>query len=193
MNPVAAPPATRPRDSVRTRDAILQAAQRLFADQGYTTTGVREIAAKAGFNSALVRRYFGSKEGLLRAALQGLLRVDDMIGGERADFGRRAAATLLTQHSIANPVAIMMLAMADRDARALCCELVDENVILPLARWLGGPDAMDRAAQLNILWTGVIVQHHLMPLHHLRDHVGPAQQWVAATTQAIADGTGPVS
>lgn len=188
MEPIDIPVAARTRDATRTREAILRAAQQLFAEQGYTTTGVREIAAKAGVNSTLVRRYYGSKEGLLRAALQGLLRVDDIVQGDRAQCGKRAAALLLMPHSIANPVAIMMLAMADRDARKLCCDLVDENVILPLARWLGGNDAMDRAAQLNVLWTGVIVQNHLMPLRHLTDHGEPAQDWIARTTQAIVDG-----
>jgi AcrR family transcriptional regulator len=178
----------RRRDAMRTREAILRAAQKLFAEKGYTTTGVREIAAEARVNSALVRRYFGSKEGLLRAALEDLLRVDPIVEGDRAAFGARAADVLLFADLLANPVAIMMLALADLDARKLCGELVQEKVILPLAEWLGGENALDRAAQLNILWTGFIAQRRLTPLRQLDDeHVGPTQRWLARVSQAIAD------
>ena len=45
-----------PRDAVRTRENILGAAQQLFARKGYTTVGVREVAAEAGVNSTLIPR-----------------------------------------------------------------------------------------------------------------------------------------
>jgi AcrR family transcriptional regulator len=48
-----------------TNDRILFTAERLFADRGYNNVSVRDIAAKANVNSALIRYYFGSKEGLL--------------------------------------------------------------------------------------------------------------------------------
>jgi AcrR family transcriptional regulator len=189
MDKTTPAPTDRLRDATRTREAILRAAQNLFATKGYTTTGVRQIAADAGVNSALVRRYFGSKQGLLRAALEDVFRLDAMLTGERSTFGERAAAILLTAESIANPVAVMMLAMADREARDLCCLLVQEKVIIPLSQWLGGEDALDRAAQLNALWTGFITARQLIPLRQLAgDGVRPTQDWVARTTQALADG-----
>ena len=52
------------RKSDRTRAAILDAAQKLFAEHGHERTTVREIAAKASVDPALVIRYFGSKDGL---------------------------------------------------------------------------------------------------------------------------------
>ncbi len=178
----------RPRDAIRTRDAILRAAQTLFAEKGYATTGVRMIATQAGVNSALVRRYFGSKQGLLRAALEPLLNIEALIAGDRAGFGERVATGLLKAGDITNPVAITMLALADLDARELCGDLVQQNVIVPLAAWLGGANALDRAAQLNILWTGFIAQRQLGPLRQLADdHVGPTQHWIAQITQAIVD------
>src|SRR5262249_43712964 len=57
------------RKSDRTRAAILDAAQKLFAEHGHERTTVREIAAKASVDPALVIRYFGSKDELfVRAA-----------------------------------------------------------------------------------------------------------------------------
>lgn len=69
--PAASParPTRRRRDGVRTREALLQAARSRFARDGYERTTVRQIAADAGANVALINRYFGSKEGLFQACL----------------------------------------------------------------------------------------------------------------------------
>lgn len=55
---------TRRRDSAATRQALFDAAAELFAERGYRRTTVRDIAARAGANQALLFRYFGSKEDL---------------------------------------------------------------------------------------------------------------------------------
>ncbi|WP_225727903.1 MULTISPECIES: TetR/AcrR family transcriptional regulator [unclassified Nocardia] len=59
----------RVRDSAATRAALLTAAQGLFAERGFERATVRDIAARAGVNQALLFRYFGSKEELFRAAI----------------------------------------------------------------------------------------------------------------------------
>jgi hypothetical protein len=41
-----------------------EAAQELFGGQGYERTTVRDVAARASIDPAMVMRYFGSKEGL---------------------------------------------------------------------------------------------------------------------------------
>ena len=53
----------------RTTAAILDAAEKLFAERGFTAVTVRDIAAEAGVSHALVHRYLGSKEQVYRAAL----------------------------------------------------------------------------------------------------------------------------
>ena len=53
-----------------TRAAILDAAQELFAAQGYAGTSVRSVAAAAGVDASLVHHYFGTKDDLFVAALQ---------------------------------------------------------------------------------------------------------------------------
>lgn len=50
-------------------EAILDAAEELFAERGYTAVTVREIAAAAGVSHALVHRYLGSKEQVYRETL----------------------------------------------------------------------------------------------------------------------------
>jgi len=65
------------RDADHTRQLLLSAARRRFAKDGYAATKVRDIAADAGVNMALINRYFTSKEGLFEACLQ---RVDKELG-----------------------------------------------------------------------------------------------------------------
>jgi AcrR family transcriptional regulator len=52
-----------------TRDKILAAARTHFGKVGYEGGTVRGIAAAAGVDPALVMHYFGSKEGVFRAAM----------------------------------------------------------------------------------------------------------------------------
>jgi AcrR family transcriptional regulator len=59
----------RARDADATRRSLLTAGRRRFARDGYSSTKVRDIAADAGANVALINRYFSSKEGLFEACL----------------------------------------------------------------------------------------------------------------------------
>jgi AcrR family transcriptional regulator len=52
-----------------TREKILDAAERLFADQGYAVTSLRQIIAAAKVNIAAVHYHFGAKEDLLDAVI----------------------------------------------------------------------------------------------------------------------------
>ena len=55
---------------------ILRAAERLFAEHGYSGVSLRSIMAEAGVNTAAIHYHFGSKEGLLRAIFE--MRVTPM-------------------------------------------------------------------------------------------------------------------
>ena len=57
------------RDAALTQRALVRAARRRFATEGYRATTVRQIAADAGVNVALINRYFVSKEGLFEACM----------------------------------------------------------------------------------------------------------------------------
>ncbi len=55
------------------RDEIVQTASRLFAERGYKSTTLAQIAEVAGVDRATVYYYVGSKEELFREAVQGLV------------------------------------------------------------------------------------------------------------------------
>ena len=63
---------TRPSDI--TRERILKAAERLFADRGYEETSIRAIVAKARVNQAAINYHFGGKDGLYREVLRTAFR-----------------------------------------------------------------------------------------------------------------------
>ncbi len=52
-----------------TRDLILDAAERLFAEQGFARTTIKQIGRQAGVNSALLYYYFADKDRLYREVL----------------------------------------------------------------------------------------------------------------------------
>jgi len=52
-----------------TKDKILDTAERLFAEQGYAATSLRQVIAAAKVNLAAVHYHFGTKEDLLDAVV----------------------------------------------------------------------------------------------------------------------------
>jgi len=59
-----------PESGARTRQTILKAAERLFAQSGFHGVSMRQIGAEAGVPTALVSYHFSSKLGLYRAVFQ---------------------------------------------------------------------------------------------------------------------------
>ena len=73
------------RPSEVTRDRILKAAERLFADRGYDGTSIRAIVAKARVNQAAINYHFDGKDGLYREVLRTAFRAmteDQLAHGE---------------------------------------------------------------------------------------------------------------
>lgn len=62
--------AAKPSKGAKTRERILRAAERLFAEHGYDGVSARRIAAAAHVQLALLSYYFHSKLGLYRAVFQ---------------------------------------------------------------------------------------------------------------------------
>src|SRR5829696_2407454 len=62
----------RTRDADRSRAALLDAAERLFAEHGYEGASMAGIGAAAGLSRGAPGYFFGSKEALYRAVVQRL-------------------------------------------------------------------------------------------------------------------------
>lgn len=66
----AVAPERRTRDAERSRDAILDAAERQFADRGFDAVSLQEIATAAGLSRGAPSYFFGSKDNLYEAVLE---------------------------------------------------------------------------------------------------------------------------
>lgn len=62
-----------------TASRVAEQATALFADKGFASTSIREIAEAAGVTKPTVYYYFGSKEGLIRHILDGAM--GQLLGG----------------------------------------------------------------------------------------------------------------
>lgn len=58
------------RDAARSREALLAAAERLFADQGYDGASLNDIAVAAQLSRGTPNYFFGSKEQLYREVIE---------------------------------------------------------------------------------------------------------------------------
>jgi AcrR family transcriptional regulator len=63
------------KSSSSTRDRLIEAARFLFWERGFAGTSMSELLARADVNSGSFYHFFDSKEGLLRAVLEGYLHL----------------------------------------------------------------------------------------------------------------------
>jgi AcrR family transcriptional regulator len=64
------PAVERERDAVRSREAILDAAEQLFAERGFDATSLSDVGHAAGVSRGTPGYFFGSKADLYRAVLE---------------------------------------------------------------------------------------------------------------------------
>jgi AcrR family transcriptional regulator len=134
-----------------TREAILSAARRHFAQHGYDGTTMRGVAAEAGVDVALGHYYFGSKRELFAAALELPVNPADAVAGLLAegtdDLGERLVRLLLQvrddPHSGAPLQALLRSVDSQQD---LLRGFVEREIVGRLATVIEGPDAPLRAA-----------------------------------------------
>lgn len=114
-------------DSAVTRQVILRAARELFAARGVDGVSVRDIAAAAGVNHALVHRYFGAKNDIVGAIL--------LAEGERMSAMGRPEADVET--SLAAMREVMLHALTDGRTSLLLMLRAELDGLEP-ERMLGG-------------------------------------------------------
>ena len=82
---------TRAAQAERTRQQILETAQRLFTELGYDATSLQMIADEMGLTKAAVYYHFRAKSDILHAAmLPGIQRLEALLDEAAVIRGRRA-------------------------------------------------------------------------------------------------------
>lgn len=170
------------------REAILAAARRLFAQEGYERTTVRAIARAADVDPSMVIRYYGSKAELYELASAVDLQVIDLSGVPRDRIGRRFARHLLGRwESGGNEAEILLLRTAATEplAAARIQEIFAQQVLPALRSALpDDPDIEARAGLVLSQGLGAVLTRHLlrveplasMDFDRLADAVGDAIQ-----------------
>lgn len=174
----------------RTTQAILDAALHVFAEHSYAEAGVRDIAAHAGVNPALIARYYGSKLKLFEAALEAALDVRSFTSVDKGVFGETMAEIFCGPHirEATRPLPMIVFAASDSEARDSALRILREHIMAPLESWFGDADAQDRAAQFLAIATGFLTYRRLLPLEPMTGEVSPAmRRWLARTIQDIID------
>jgi AcrR family transcriptional regulator len=154
--------APRRRGAEATRAAILEAAKTHFARLGYDRALLRDIAAEAGADVALVARYFGGKEGLFTEALKASFRDDFLSGWDRLTFAREFA-TLMADNirrdeDRTHSFQFLLRAATSPTTAPLLSLAVQERFLGPIRDWLGGDDAQARARVLAAVLIGLLVE-----------------------------------
>jgi len=150
----------RSRNAKATRQAILEAAKTCFMHDGYAQVGVRDIAARAGVDPALVNRYFGSKEGLFSEAVASKFDLGHLLDGDRATLGERLARYVLEKKANGadyNPLVALLRSSSSDVCTGMMRSAVLEGFIRPLAARLEGPDAWSRAELVGSTLLGLLV------------------------------------
>jgi AcrR family transcriptional regulator len=104
-----------------TKDTILDAAEELFAENGYAATSLRQLTAAAGVNLAAVNYHFGSKEDLAKAVLERRIAPINAARLRRLDeMGKRRSLEKIVRAFIEPP---LMTSVAGPNGAAPGCNL----------------------------------------------------------------------
>jgi AcrR family transcriptional regulator len=141
-----------------TRAAIGDSATRLFSRLGYTGTSVRAVAADAGTDSALVIRYFGSKESLFLETMPMVGQFEHITAGPLEGLGRRLVESVLGAQQVTQFSAYRALVRAsDSDlVRQRLVQAQQDMFVTPMAPNLCGPHPQLRARLVAAQLSGLL-------------------------------------
>jgi AcrR family transcriptional regulator len=174
--------------SDRTRAAIFEAAQALFAEIGYERTTIRGIAGRASADPALVIRYFGSKDGLFAQATNFNLKLPDLSKTPRGETGHMLIAHFfeLWEGALSNSsLPILLRAAASNEGAAERIRQIFARQVIPaLKQAVSSPDAEKRAGLISSQLLGLALCRYVLKLpfvvsmskEEIIGAVGPALQ-----------------
>jgi AcrR family transcriptional regulator len=154
---------------------VLAAARSRFAEHGYDGTKLRDVAADAGVDVALVSYHFGSKDGLFSAAMALNVNpaqfVEELTRDGVDGLGERLVRRLLgLLDDRGTPfVAMVRSAATNERAAVLLREFVQREVLGRLAAAIDAPEPELRAALTGSQVVGVIMARYIVRVQPLAD------------------------
>ena len=174
-----------------TRDEILAAARDCFGERGYDRATIRDIAARATVDPALVLHYFGSKEHLFAAALEIPLDpsaiITRVMAHDRGEMGTSLVSAFLEawepEETRSPLLAMVRSAMTNETAMTLVREFLWRRMFTPLTAMLGVADADLRATLIGSQLIGLAMVRYIAGIEPLAS--APAERIVAAAAPTI--------
>lgn len=131
MTDVVRSPRPRPQrsDGEQTRERLMHAALRLFAQHGFEKSSTREIAEAAGTNLAAIKYYFGDKAGLYRTVFF------EMQGKPEDEIERYADPSLSLAEALRGFYTGFVEPLREGDVAQQCVKLHAREILEPTGLW----------------------------------------------------------
>jgi AcrR family transcriptional regulator len=184
-----------------TREAILAAAGQAFAERGFDSATVRQIATAAEVDPALVHHYFGTKEQLFLATVQVPINpqefIPSIIAGGKDNLGENLLRTFLRVWD--SPVgtagaALLRSAMSGEWTARLLREFLITQILRRVIRQLDldPAEAPLRTALVASQVAGLAMMRYIIKLEPLAS--APPETIIAAVAPTIQRyATGPLA
>ncbi|HET8872131.1 MAG TPA: TetR family transcriptional regulator [Gaiellaceae bacterium] len=158
-----------------TREAILAAASRHFAEHGYDRASLRGIAAEAGVDQKLIAHFFGSKQQLFVAAVGMPFNPGEMLpailAGDPDTVGERLAALLvdvLEQPELHRRLTgVVRAAASEPEVARMLREFLARELFGPAAELLGTEDGPFRANLVGTQIVGLVMARYVVAIEPL--------------------------
>ncbi len=171
---------------------LLQTARRMFAEAGYNHTSVRDIAAAAGVDPALIRHYFGGKAQLFRATMgwpfdpgQIAARISS---GDRSDIGARLTKVFFgaweQPDSRAPLLAILRGAATHEESATLVRQFIQTQLYPQIAAVLEDPKGELRVDLAMAQLLGIAYLRHILCVEPIAST--PTDELVARVAPVIS-------
>ncbi|MEU7315614.1 TetR family transcriptional regulator [Streptomyces sp. NPDC007083] len=176
-------------DGPGTRERILASARGEFAEHGFDKVSVRAIARGAGVDAALVHHYFGTKEQVFAAAVEGAIAPVLIVPELVRETALEAVGETVTRRFLEtwdDPatreplLAIVRSAVNNERAAAVFRGLLTRNLLSRLAVQLREPDAELRVSLAASQLVGAAMLRYLICIEPL------ASEPLAAVTARLA-------
>jgi AcrR family transcriptional regulator len=174
-----------------SREAILSAARKLFAEHGYDGASLRAIGAEAGVDAALVVHFFGSKAKLLTASVQWPfdpeVELEHVYAAGRANAGTALAELFVStwdQLGDRNPIiTLLRSATTEPEAAAGMREFLSRRLLRPLLERLRSDEPELRADLVASQLIGLGTARYILRLDSLAR--APAEVVVACVAPTL--------
>jgi AcrR family transcriptional regulator len=159
-SPELAPPR---RNAAATQARLLAAAREQFLRHGYRATSLRSIAAQAGVDVMLIRRYFGSKQQLFTEATNISDNVEAVQYADDDAVGRALIERVLRVHrDIDAPLFALLRSSGDPAVVARINDQLETGLTRNLSRRIKADQPRLRAEMVAALLLGIGVLRALL-------------------------------